>query len=182
MKVCPKCGKEHELNGRFCSRSCANSRTWSDEDKKKKSDSVKKTISELEQHWAVGKSGWSHTEEQKELKRQRSIEYFDRVGRMTDEQRRARNVAGVQAYRQKKYSATPSDVNRKLIRKIYENCPDGYEVDHIVALCNGGPHHQDNLQYLPATENRKKNRTDKYNKYLAIRWQDVIEIIPENPS
>jgi len=174
MKVCPKCGKEHDLNGKFCSRSCANSRTWTDEDKKKKSDSVKKTIESLEQHWAKGKSGWIPTEEQKELKRQKNIEYYDRKGRMTDEQRRARNVSGVQAYRQKKYSATPPDVNRGLIRKIYENCPDGYEVDHIVALCNGGPHHQDNLQYLPAMENRKKNRTEKYNKYLVIRWQDVV--------
>lgn len=26
MKTCPKCQKEHEANGRFCSRSCANSR------------------------------------------------------------------------------------------------------------------------------------------------------------
>jgi hypothetical protein len=26
MKICPKCGKEHEQNGRFCSRSCANAR------------------------------------------------------------------------------------------------------------------------------------------------------------
>jgi|688.fasta_scaffold212056_1 hypothetical protein len=29
MKKCPKCGAEHNLNGRFCSRSCANSRDMS---------------------------------------------------------------------------------------------------------------------------------------------------------
>lgn len=161
--------------------SCANSRTWTAADKKKKSDSIKKTIEE-NGHWCKGKPGWVPTEEQKELKRQKNIEFYDRKGRMTDEQRRSKNVSGVQAYRQKKYSATPPDVNRKLIRKIYENCPDGYEVDHIVALCNGGPHHQDNLQYLPAMENRKKNRTDKYDKYLAVRWQDIVKDIPENPS
>ena len=30
MKVCPKCSKEHELNGKFCSRTCANSRVFSE--------------------------------------------------------------------------------------------------------------------------------------------------------
>lgn len=41
MKICPKCSKEHELQGRFCSRSCANSRIWSIEDRKKKSEAAK---------------------------------------------------------------------------------------------------------------------------------------------
>lgn len=41
MKHCPKCNLQHDKNGKFCSRKCANSRTWTDEDKKKKSDSVK---------------------------------------------------------------------------------------------------------------------------------------------
>jgi very-short-patch-repair endonuclease len=40
MKKCEKCGKEHQKNGRFCSRSCANSRIWSEEDKLKKSNSA----------------------------------------------------------------------------------------------------------------------------------------------
>lgn len=81
MKNCPKCGNEHEKNGRFCSRSCANSRTWSDEDKKKKSNSAKKStkvamanadkekrnrLSELAKKQAKdGKTNWSklHTPE-----------------------------------------------------------------------------------------------------------------------
>lgn len=36
MKVCPKCKEAHEKPGTFCSRKCANSRTWSEEDKHKK--------------------------------------------------------------------------------------------------------------------------------------------------
>lgn len=36
MKKCPKCQKEHCLTGKFCSRSCANSRKFSDESKLKK--------------------------------------------------------------------------------------------------------------------------------------------------
>lgn len=43
MKECPKCKKQHNKNGKYCSRSCANSRTWSDLDKKKKSESAKQS-------------------------------------------------------------------------------------------------------------------------------------------
>ena len=41
MKNCPKCNKEHSLNGVFCCRSCANSRIFSEESKKKKSEALK---------------------------------------------------------------------------------------------------------------------------------------------
>lgn len=92
----------------------------------------------------------------------------------SEEEKKAKNVANVQAYRARKYSATLPDTDTKLIHKIYIMCPDGYEVDHIVALSEGGPHHQDNLQYLPAMENRKKNRTQNYDKNLAIKWQDML--------
>lgn len=95
---------------------------------------------------------------------------------LSDKERRARNVETVQAYRARKYSATPSDVDRKLIRLIYENCPAGYEVDHIVAISEGGPHHHNNLQYLPAIVNRKKNRTQNYDRSTILRWQDIVKI------
>lgn len=40
MKECPKCFKQHEKQGVYCSRTCANSRAWSKEDKIKKSNSA----------------------------------------------------------------------------------------------------------------------------------------------
>jgi hypothetical protein len=53
---CNKCGKKFEVKERemffpekeryYCSRSCANSRTWTDDDKKKKSDSLKGKVFE----------------------------------------------------------------------------------------------------------------------------------------
>ena len=46
--------------------------------------------------------------------------------------------------------------DKEAIKKIYDNRPDGYEVDHITPLAKGGLHHQDNLQYLTLTENRAK--------------------------
>ena len=41
MKQCPKCKAEHNNSGTFCSRSCANSRVFSDESKFKKSIALK---------------------------------------------------------------------------------------------------------------------------------------------
>ena len=61
-----------------------------------------------------------------------------------------------QRYHAKQRAQTPDDADLKLIQSIYENCPEGYEVDHIVPISKGGLHHQDNLQYLPWLENRRK--------------------------
>jgi hypothetical protein len=41
MKQCLKCGAQHEKSGTYCSRSCANSRIFSDEAKLKKSIALK---------------------------------------------------------------------------------------------------------------------------------------------
>jgi endogenous inhibitor of DNA gyrase (YacG/DUF329 family) len=44
MKKCLKCEKEHDGSfgsGKYCSRACANSRSWSKEDKERKSNSAK---------------------------------------------------------------------------------------------------------------------------------------------
>jgi hypothetical protein len=34
LKDCPKCGIKHSKPGKFCSRKCANSRQWTDDNKK----------------------------------------------------------------------------------------------------------------------------------------------------
>lgn len=46
MKDCPKCNKQHSNAGVYCSRSCANSRQWSDESKKKRGEKLKQFIAE----------------------------------------------------------------------------------------------------------------------------------------
>lgn len=56
--------------------------------------------------------------------------------------------------------ACPKWVNKEKIREIYEKCPDGYHVDHIVPLKNDmvcGLHVPWNLQYLTASENISKS-------------------------
>jgi 5-methylcytosine-specific restriction endonuclease McrA len=76
--------------------------------------------------------------------------------RLTDRQKKRKNCERVMRYRARKYSQTPLDADLKLIKKIYENCPVGYEVDHIIPISRGGHHHQDNLQYLTRSQNASK--------------------------
>ena len=64
--------------------------------------------------------------------------------------RRVRDAGGVVAR---------SLTHRRRIVSFYQECPEGYEVDHIVAVANGGSHTLRNLQYLTKEENsRKGNR------------------------
>lgn len=56
-----------------------------------------------------------------------------------------------------------TEIDKEKIRLMYENCPEGYEVDHIYPLQGknvSGLHVPDNLQYLSIEQNRKKS-----NKY-----------------
>lgn len=67
--------------------------------------------------------------------------------------------------RAKKLNATPSWADHEKIKEIYNNCPEGYHVDHIVPLQGelvSGLHVECNLQYLTAEENLKK-----HNKFIA---------------
>jgi uncharacterized Zn finger protein (UPF0148 family) len=175
MKTCPKCKTNHEKTGTFCSKKCANSRSWSEEDKKRKSESVKKTFAERG-HPSKGKPGWKHNDAMKEIKRKKSLEFWDKKGRLPEEHFIIKNRIGVSKYRAKKLQATPPNADLKLIGEIYKHCPEGYEVDHIISLAEGGQHHQDNLQYLPAMENRRKNRTQNYNRDLALSWKKFIPV------
>ena len=45
---------------------------------------------------------------------------------------------------------------KKLIGNFYKNCPEGYEVDHIIPISRGGKHILSNLQYLTRVENSRK--------------------------
>lgn len=60
-------------------------------------------------------------------------------------------------YRAKVLAQTPPDADRAAMREFYANCPQGYEVDHIIPISKGGLHTLENLQYLTITENRRKS-------------------------
>jgi len=62
--------------------------------------------------------------------------------------------------RARKKLATPSWIDLKSIKEFYNYCPEGYHVDHIIPLQHNlvcGLHTIDNLQYLSAKDNIKKN-------------------------
>ncbi len=57
---------------------------------------------------------------------------------------------------------TPSWANLSKIQEIYNNCPEGFHVDHIIPLRGknvSGLHIETNLQYLWAEDNLKKSNT-----------------------
>jgi 5-methylcytosine-specific restriction endonuclease McrA len=175
MKNCPKCFSDHTKPGIFCSRVCANSRVWSDEDKRKKSETNRKTYAE-KAHLLKGKVGRSPSTEQREVLRRKSLEYWDRVGRLPKEHYILKNRECVARYGARKRDAVPPDADVKLIQLIYKRCPKGYDVDHIIAISEGGLHHQDNLQYLPSVENKRKGKTQNYDRSLAISWKELDDI------
>jgi 5-methylcytosine-specific restriction endonuclease McrA len=62
-------------------------------------------------------------------------------------------------YQANKLKRTPAWADLEAIELFYLNCPDGYEVDHIIPLQGkkvSGLHVLDNLQYLTMYENRSK--------------------------
>lgn len=62
--------------------------------------------------------------------------------------------------------ATPKWANLQKIKEIYNNCPNNYQVDHIIPLQNSnvcGLHVENNLQYLTTKEN-----LEKHNKFDPV--------------
>ena len=76
------------------------------------------------------------------------------------ENNRGVHLANKARYRAAKINATPIWADNEKIKDIYDNCPRGHHVDHIIPLRNQyvcGLHCEDNLQILTAEENIRKN-------------------------
>jgi hypothetical protein len=76
------------------------------------------------------------------------------------------HLALTNAHKQAVKLRTPSWADMEAIVQVYKQCPIGHQVDHIVPLRGelvSGLHVADNLQYLPASENRAKS-----NKFMPV--------------
>jgi hypothetical protein len=72
---------------------------------------------------------------------------------------KAKRVAAEAKRSAAKKHRTPKWADLDAILAFYENCPEGYHVDHIIPLQGdvvSGLHTLENLQYLPAKENLAK--------------------------
>ena len=179
--ICLKCNTEHNGlfgSGKFCSRACANSRIRTADTKEKIANGVKEAIvsgkAKMPNRKGVKLS--PRTEEHSAKISAGRSAYWDNRGRVSEDHKKAGNKANVYAYRARKRNAIPDNADLNLIRKIYQYVPEGYQVDHKIPLANGGLHHQDNLQYLPASENARKGKRDVYDESKVIRWQDLLGV------
>jgi hypothetical protein len=71
-------------------------------------------------------------------------------------------------YQARKIQAMPYWVNKQEIRTIYNNCPEGYQVDHIIPLRGNyvcGLHVPWNLQYLSISDNNAKSNSHESDLY-----------------
>jgi len=93
---------------------------------------------------------------QKRVDRKKDPEYKNKLKNQMKEFRKNRKLS--------KEKRIPPWANIKKIKEIYDNCPDGMEVDHIIPLHGeivSGLHVHNNLQYLTPAENEAKG-----NKYV----------------
>jgi len=109
-------------------------------------------------------------------KREHEKAYIRTKESESEEFRRKRRVAGLVSQNKRQSRLSVLSQEQDLIRAIYANCPEGYEVDHIVPLSVGGTNETANLQYLPAWVNRRKSSNADLNcSEYAIPWQDLVQ-------
>lgn len=94
------------------------------------------------------------------------------------EQKKAKNKKRDKCvYKSRLRKATPSWADKELIKKFYENRPDGFHVDHIIPLRGEfvcGLHVIENLQYLPAEDNMAKSNNFNDGNHYSLTHDGFV--------
>ncbi len=88
--------------------------------------------------------------------RKKNINKITKYLKLYYKQNRKKYLAHSNKYKISKINRTPEWSDLKEIERIYNNCPNGYHVDHIIPLQGknvSGLHVPQNLQYLTRSEN-----------------------------
>lgn len=169
MKICSKCNQtksyEHFHKGKnykdgyvnVCKQCKSDIRKqYYNENKLKEADNAKryyvknqKRLIQYSQHWRDSNPEYNKKYSQK----------WRKENKLHKRQQRAKE-------RSDKFKATPKWANLDKIKEFYLNCPEGYQVDHIIPLKGRnvcGLHVENNLQYLTKIENLQKG--NKYGEF-----------------
>ena len=151
--ICPTCSQPTK-NPKFCSRSCAakyNNRGI----RRNGNPPVTLTCPHCNNLFTKLDSN-----PKKFCNQQCQVDYYIRKYNTPEEKKQAvrnNNRKSSTRYRIKWSDSFKITGNQEIMDRIYDNCPEGYEVDHIIPLTRGGEHNENNLQYLLREDNRKKN-------------------------
>ena len=183
QKLCTKCGEMKLLDDlvkdkgrkdgrRSVCKECTKivKRTWRQRNRDKVVETSKKWAESHQDKIFKSKKKW-HTQHPEKVKIAQNRWNLNNLDKFRSIQRNA----SAKRRELTKVAILFSNADMELLKMIYLNCPKGYHVDHITPLSKGGKHHPDNLQYLPAVINLKKNTSLDYDySGYAIRWQTAL--------
>lgn len=178
MKLCSKC-QQHQPYDNFnrnrarydgyCNycKKCERQKPVNKEAVKRRNERFRKSekgIAYFQKYYLLNKDSYNKSRDNWiKNNRERWLE-LGRINSKTDKSKKRHRFQEAKR-RAMLLSATPPWVNMEEIKRIYENCPPGYHVDHIMPLNHPllcGLHVPWNLQYLPAEENiRKSNKVEE---------------------
>jgi hypothetical protein len=179
MKLCKICGKEYKRTGTRCN-SCINKlRKYQQNEyrRNKYNNDIEyrqRTIKTVQKSSIKRKNEISkyNKEYYKRLEVKQRISIYNKLIHIKNKHNSYKNQ-----YKADKLKACPKWLNTKQKNKmieIYKNCPQGYEVDHIIPLKGKtvrGLHVPWNLQYLLKVENNfKSNKFD--GTYENNSWKE----------
>lgn len=147
-----KCNLSYsKRKNKYCSRSCSAKTT--------KNHTIHGNYAKIEKSCIICSRLTTNTKVCSEGCRKKLLS-IPRKYKTVEEQSHARKMMQRESYARyaarKKYQ-TPVDEDLSAIKEFYKNCPNGYEVDHIVPISKNGAHSISNLQYLTISANRKKS-------------------------